>query len=610
MPDLILYLLKVNIALVLFYLVYRFVLRRLTFYNLNRCFLIFGILFSIVYPFVDLTEFTAQNPQLTEKLVIVSAPWPTVTHAPTQTPAFNLWQLPVYIFATGAAVMLLRFLLQILSLYKLHTQSIKSRLLEFDFRRVQEDVNPFSFWQTIYLNPGTLHTTELVPILRHEQVHVKGWHTLDVLLFELLTIFSWFNPGVWFMKSAMKQNLEFIADRKVLQSGLDSKAYQYSLIRVSSLSQGTALANNFNFLTIKKRIAMMNKNPSTRANLLRFLVVFPVAAVLVVVFNSVAQTTENQQLKEPVITRVVTEVPIEKSKEYMEVAPKVFIKNSLNLEYVVWQATTETLIIKPKGHQEESYRIKNEQDVATATQKYGLRLTAPDKAKSITQTEEHLFILEDNPYYQNKANLPQDYKAFLKRNPTIEKVGWKFDNEQDFNLQSIVIYLKSGGSEVYNYSDSKSIATAKSKYGELPNLPPPPPPVPAKEELPPPPPPAPSKEQLPPPPPPVKQDTPHPSILLEDQNSITCIFRPASMTSDELNAAHSAFKEKGFKFSFNKSFSNGKLSGIELALFSQDESGKLTGSYNLEELKKEKRVIVLQANKLTQHLSISTQPED
>jgi bla regulator protein BlaR1 len=117
-------------------------------------------------------------------------------------------------------------------------------------------------------------------------VHVKDWHTLDILLAEISTICYWFNPGVWLMKKAVKENIEFITDRKILQGGIDSKAYQYSLLNVSIAETSSAgIANHFNFSTLKKRIKMMNAKKSSNLNLTRYAVLVPVVTVLLLVFS-------------------------------------------------------------------------------------------------------------------------------------------------------------------------------------------------------------------------------------------------------------------------------------------------------------------------------------
>ncbi|WP_026461889.1 M56 family metallopeptidase [Adhaeribacter aquaticus] len=297
MSELLIYLFKVNVALVLFYLFYLLVLRRLTFYYLNRLFLVFSILFSTSYPFIDVSELLSQHQELTARLYIPNANWQPTQNAPAIASSFNYEQVFLLLFWVGAILMFLRLLMQLASLYRIHALSKPASYQNIFFQRIQENINPFSFWQLIYLNPDNHEEEELLPILRHELIHLQEWHTLDVLLAEINTIFYWFNPGAWLIKGAIKQNLEFITDHKVLQSGLNTKKYQYSLIRISSLAQGTPLANNFNFITIKTRIAMMNKMPSTRAHQLKFLLVLPVVVGLVIAFNGVAQTTNSVDKK-------------------------------------------------------------------------------------------------------------------------------------------------------------------------------------------------------------------------------------------------------------------------------------------------------------------------
>src|SRR3546814_11856085 len=100
-------------------------------------------------------------------------------------------------------------------------------------------------------------------IIAHEKVHAKEWHTADILAGELNRIFYWFNPGAWLMITAIRENLEFITDRRVLRDGTDAKTYQYSLVKASGIPYASALANNFNFSHLKIRITMLDKKPSS-----------------------------------------------------------------------------------------------------------------------------------------------------------------------------------------------------------------------------------------------------------------------------------------------------------------------------------------------------------
>jgi bla regulator protein blaR1 len=285
MPVLFTFLFKVNIALVLFCLGYYAVLRHLTFYTLNRIYLVTAILFASAYPFININDFIQSHQKLTGPVQYVLR-WKTPAEnlvKPLNQP--NYWQWAEVIFWAGAMLLALRLMMQLFSLYKLYRSSSPGRMHNYPVRLVDGDISPFSFWRSIYVNPNKLSPGDLEKVLEHEQVHVSEWHTLDILLAELSTVFYWFNPGIWLMKKAIRENIEFITDRKLLQKGVDSKQYQYSLLSVSMAGASNTLVNNFNMSTIKKRIIMMNTKRSSRISLGRYMFVAPAVILLLLVFS-------------------------------------------------------------------------------------------------------------------------------------------------------------------------------------------------------------------------------------------------------------------------------------------------------------------------------------
>jgi len=282
MPALLIYLLKANIALTLFYLAYRFGLRRLTFYVLNRFFLLTGIVCSSVFPLIDVNALLQRHQQISNVVAYV----PDLGALELQPVSeFTVWHLLVYIFWVGVAVMAIRFFMQLLSLWRLHRQAQAAVIQQQPVKALQQPVNPFSFFKNIYINPSQHAPMELDAILQHEQVHVQQWHTIDVMMAELNNIFYWFNPGAWLMRTAVRENLEFITDRRMLQQGIDRKIYQYNLIKVSGIPYATAIANNFNLSHLKNRIKMMNSKRSAKYNMLRYLVLGCVVAVALLSLN-------------------------------------------------------------------------------------------------------------------------------------------------------------------------------------------------------------------------------------------------------------------------------------------------------------------------------------
>lgn len=286
MPYLFVMLIKINLVLAFFAIAYYLILRRLTFYVLNRIFLVFGILFSSLYSFIDLTEFFHShqqlNPQITAFVPVINDRVQELSPVGFMA---QYWGFISILFYSGVAVMAVRLILQFVSLYRLHKNSAKGLVNDIPVRILSEPVNPFSFWQTIYVNPS-LHTTkDLQAILAHEYIHVKQWHTLDIILAELSVVFYWFNPGVWVMNKAVKENLEFITDEKVLKRGVDKKAYQYSLLNTGNAAVAASFTNSFNIADLKKRIQMMNARRSSRLTLSRYAFVLPVLLLTALSFT-------------------------------------------------------------------------------------------------------------------------------------------------------------------------------------------------------------------------------------------------------------------------------------------------------------------------------------
>jgi hypothetical protein len=305
-------LLKANIALTLFYLAYYFGLRRLTFYTLNRGFLLAGIVCAAVCPFVDPNMFVRKHN------IMVGYPLDLAQlNKQPATPIINI--ILASIFWTGVIVMSVRLLIQLASLWRLHSGTRSADITGSKVRITEKKLTPFSFMRNIYVNPA-LHTQpELEAILHHESIHVKQLHSVDVLLGELNKIFYWFNPGAWLMSVAIRENLEFIVDRSILRQGIDAKAYQYSLIKVSGIPYATAIANNFNFSHLKNRIMMMNKKRSSGYHLLRYLVLGALVGTLLLSIN----------LSRASIRLVTTNI----AKDTTPVQDKIVSNNGLTILY-------------------------------------------------------------------------------------------------------------------------------------------------------------------------------------------------------------------------------------------------------------------------------------
>jgi TonB-dependent SusC/RagA subfamily outer membrane receptor len=289
MPALLNFLIKLSCSLGLIWLFYRLVLHNLTFYTLNRWYLLGYTLLSFLIPFVDIGPIRGEDPALQPLIIqyipVIDHPLPaTLAPIASQATQGNTWNVLLLLLVGGSCFLLLRFLVRCISLRALRRRAVLLQEGPISIYRVPEPISPFSFGNAIYINAGVHSEKEWEEIILHEYVHIRQRHTLDILFGELLVIVNWYNPFAWVIRYSIRQNLEFIADRAVVENGIDKKGYQYHLLQVVGQTR-YKLANNFNFSSLKKRIIMMNKLRSARLHLIRFLFILPLLAVLLVAFR-------------------------------------------------------------------------------------------------------------------------------------------------------------------------------------------------------------------------------------------------------------------------------------------------------------------------------------
>jgi len=287
MPPILVYLLRLSISLAVVWLFYQLFLRRLTFYTMNRWYLLGYSVLSFFIPLINIypilrDEAPSGEPYLIQFIPVVGGQGHVVAAKAYEGIGWGTWL--IWAFALGAVALLVRTVIQGLSLYRLRKSA---RLIESGALRIYQvdaSIIPFSFGNSIYINQD-LHTKQQwSDIILHEYVHIRQRHTVDILVAELMCMLNWYNPFCWLMRWSIRQNLEFIADQQVLAKGVDKKGYQYHLLTVLGEPR-YRLANNFNFSSLKKRIVMMNKIRSARLHLVKFLFVLPLAAVLLVAFR-------------------------------------------------------------------------------------------------------------------------------------------------------------------------------------------------------------------------------------------------------------------------------------------------------------------------------------
>jgi TonB-dependent SusC/RagA subfamily outer membrane receptor len=295
METLFTYIIHVTCLLALIWLFLVIALRQHTFYTSNRWYFFGGITLAFLLPCVSLPESAAIHPVVQQTVIFFdhfSPIEPQIAKKVVLATDLITWSI-----GGGMVLFACLFCIRLVSFFRLRRRAQKETIEGTTVFLLQEDIKPFSFWGDIFLNPSIHSRAEIGKIIAHEIFHIKQKHTIDLMLTEVLAVICWFNPFVWLLRKAMRQNLEYLADRHVLNSGFDTMQYQYMLVRTSVAGiPGLSIAHNFTFSNLKKRIIMMNKQPSSRIALCKYLLLIPFFAFAWMGMNA-GEIIQNQERK-------------------------------------------------------------------------------------------------------------------------------------------------------------------------------------------------------------------------------------------------------------------------------------------------------------------------
>jgi bla regulator protein blaR1 len=282
------YLLKVTAVVTIFYTIYKLFLQRDTFFESNRWFLIIGLVSSLLIPLLVIPIYIEYTPTF-YNITINGEVSTEVIEKP-----FNILDYLPLVYGLGVVFFLGRFFIQFFSLAKIIYKNKGVKKDGFVFIETQNNTSPFSFFKWIVYNPKTFTQTELEHIIEHEKTHAKQYHSVDILITQLFCVLLWFNPFMWLYNKDLKQNLEFIADKRTLNQYNCKKSYQYTLLKTSMPSHQMALSNHFYNSLIKKRIVMLHKSKSKKINQLKYALVIPIVALFLMGFNTEEIYVEKQ----------------------------------------------------------------------------------------------------------------------------------------------------------------------------------------------------------------------------------------------------------------------------------------------------------------------------
>ena len=338
------YLLQVNLYLIVFYGFYKLLLDKETYFTLNRIYLVSAGFLSLVIPFIRLEWLTEQK---AAQQVYTTVKWDAVLQQATivteAQEGFKWGNLIVYIYCAGILFFLGRLIYNLLAVNKLI--------------RMAKDGSAFSFFNKKVIDLE-LPQRDVIDI--HEEAHIKQWHTLDILFFEVIGIITWLNPIIYLYKKAIKNIHEFLADEHAADFQGDKAEYALLILSKSfGISPNALTSNFFEKSLIKKRIYMLHKERSKKAAVIKYGISIPLFAIFIVFSSATIRKnkkllvfSEQIPLEKPI---ALVEEMVTKPMEFTEAKDSVLVQNvSIEPNWKDFYKFLGKNILYPKDAQENS----------------------------------------------------------------------------------------------------------------------------------------------------------------------------------------------------------------------------------------------------------------
>ncbi|HLU80553.1 MAG TPA: M56 family metallopeptidase, partial [Flavobacteriaceae bacterium] len=307
------YLIQLLVFQALFLAVYELFLKKETFFSLNRAYLLVTPFVAAILPVLEfeiLREavpvenmvqlpvllLSGANPELSETSAEMFASYPSGLLGFMETN----WLLLIYLL--GVLVALALFLKKYTQLLRIKKSGKTEKHGKINLVHIPSNRIASTFFNTVFLGEN-LSEVEKKQILAHELVHVGQRHSYDLMLFELLRIFLWFNPFIYRYQSQLSTLHEYIADEKTTQNSTQKDYFQELLNTAFGTRQIPFCNAFFNKSLIKKLIVMMKKPKSNRNAKLKYLLIFP---LILGMLTYVACSQEQDLLETETIERVKT----------------------------------------------------------------------------------------------------------------------------------------------------------------------------------------------------------------------------------------------------------------------------------------------------------------
>ncbi len=287
------YLLKVSIAIVVFYATYYFLFRKSKQFVFNRIYLAGSFIAAFIIPLITFptgSQLTNATVYFSENLE--SSLLAIETNEAAREGNYGFVEILAFFYLFGLVFCLARLIYGYVVAARIKNKCTETFLVGMHVWVAEENDLAFTFLDKIIIGKNLVNHPALEMVLNHEVVHCREQHFYDIFIAELLSILQWFNPFARFHAQAIRNNLEFQADDRVIKDW-DKQEYQITMLSMALNSINSPLFTAINSSNLKKRIVMMNsKNKNQFAGLAR-LAIIPVFTLLLVSLSGKTTVLQN-----------------------------------------------------------------------------------------------------------------------------------------------------------------------------------------------------------------------------------------------------------------------------------------------------------------------------
>jgi len=451
--------------------VYELLLRKETFFNWNRAYLLITSVVSLVVPFIKLKSFATVIPSefiisLPTVILGETKPVDSIVVDSIETALVNNQSLfsVVWIWYAGIVVFTVVLLFKLFRIWRFKLTSSSVQRQGYSIITLKNSEDAFSFLKSIFLG-DQIESTQKESILKHEKVHVEERHTIDLLWFEILRIVFWFNPLVYIYQKRITEVHEFIADKSA--SKYQQNYYENLLAKTFNIAQFSLVNQFYSSSLIKKRIIMLTKEKSNKTKLVKYVTIIPIVLSMLVYVSctdalEVENSTEMTVSSETTVLEDVHNIIIEKlpnpqsyskpltatHKKSLRDAMKEYIKeNDQKINNTDWEKYREFYVAMIYGKpEEEKQKVKTTDLYVFFTSSTLVKFLIDDVKRDTELTNPGILNYSRDEFNQlaslnyilpNEQEYQKKYDEFLKSDGYDKFKKDKMEEENSINISNI-----------------------------------------------------------------------------------------------------------------------------------------------------------------------------